>query len=476
MKIYFETFGCSANQASAETMLGIVRSMGFELSGEKDADVYICNTCTVKYTTEQKILHKIRTFGELGRRVVVTGCMPEVQLDLILNANPEAYVLGINSILDLSNVLSQIRTDLSFISVSDFGSESVSDSDFNSVSNSVSDSHSLSALNSGSGSKNHFPSPVRIFSKKPDGFLNLPKVRYNSNIHICQISTGCNFGCSYCIVRLARGKLISFPPEEIISDIAAAVADGCLEIWLTSQDDSQYGMDFLKDSPYYGMRLSDLLLRIVQIPGNFKIRVGMMNPFSVLPILPQLIDAFSDPKIFKFLHLPIQSASENVLKTMNRNHKMSDVDLIIRTFSDRFPDLTLFTDIITGFCGETEDDFSKTVDWVKTYRPDKVNISKYSPRPGTKAYDLRNLDSRIMVERSKILSEITDRIKLEDKNKRIGRIENIFVSKYGKESGVLARTDDYKPVIVNNTNLKPGDTAKVKIVDATPGYFIGELV
>ncbi|WNY25410.1 tRNA (N(6)-L-threonylcarbamoyladenosine(37)-C(2))-methylthiotransferase [Methanolapillus millepedarum] len=465
MKIYFETFGCSANQASAETMLGIIRSMGFEISTEADAQVYVCNTCTVKYTTEQKILHKIRSFGDSGRYVVVSGCMPEVQLDLILNANPEAYVLGINSVADLKNVLLRIHADLLFRNGSNYSS--VSDSGF--VSGFVSRSVSDSALES-------FSSPIRIFSKSPDGFLNLPKVRYNSNIHICQISTGCNFGCSYCIVKLARGNLISFPPEEIVSDISAAVAEGCSEIWLTSQDDSQYGMDFKSDSPSFGIRLPELLSMIVQIPGNFKIRVGMMNPFSVLPILPRLVDAFSDPKIFKFLHLPIQSASENVLKTMNRRHKMVDVDFIIQTFQERFPDLTLFTDVIVGFCGESDDDFQKTVDWVKKYRPAKVNISKYSPRPGTKAFGLRNLDSRILTQRSKLLSEITDQIKLEDKNKRIGKIENVFVSKYGKESGVMARTDDYKPVVINQTDLKPGDMATVRIVDATPGYFIGELV
>ncbi|WP_338099327.1 tRNA (N(6)-L-threonylcarbamoyladenosine(37)-C(2))-methylthiotransferase [Methanolapillus africanus] len=470
MKIYFETFGCSANQASAETMLGIIRSMGFETSSEADADVYVCNTCTVKYTTEQKILHKIRSFGDSGRYVVVAGCMPEVQLDLILNANPEAYVLGINSVLDLKNVLGGIASNLE-------NSKLNLNSDFNSNSNSNFNSGSQPSSGSGeNGTVRVRAAPVRIFSKSPDGFLNLPKVRYNSNIHICQISTGCNFGCSYCIVKLARGNLISFPPEEIIADITAAVADGCSEIWLTSQDDSQYGMDFKSDSPYHGLRLPELLSMIVQIPGNFKIRVGMMNPFSVLPILPRLVDVFSDSKIFKFLHLPIQSASENVLKTMNRRHKMDDVDLIIQTFQERFPDLTLFTDIIVGFCGETDDDFQQTVDWIKKYRPAKVNISKYSPRPGTKAFSLRNLDSRILTERSKILSEITDEIKLEDKNKRVGKVENIFVSKYGKESGVMARTDDYKPVIVNNTDLKPGDTAKVRIIDATPGYFIGELV
>ena len=448
IKIYFETFGCSANQASAETMLGIIRSMGFHLASEADADVYICNSCTVKYTTEQKILHKIRTFGEQGKEVIVCGCMPEVQLDLILNANPEAHILGVRSVIDLRFLLEKLN-------------------------------EKAEHKNSGIGRSVHENKayvPVRFSSKTPEGFLNLSKVRYHENIHICQISTGCLFGCSYCIVRLARGDLISFSPDDIVSDIKAAVSEGCSEIWLTSQDDSQYGMDFSKESPYSGVRLPSLLKQITAIPGNFKIRVGMMNPFSILPILPELVDAFDHPKIYKFLHLPIQSASENVLKTMNRHYTMADVDMIISEFRHKFPDLTLFTDIIVGFSTETDEDFDLTVRWVQKYKPDKVNISKYSPRPGTKAFSLRKLDSRILTVRSKKLTEITNDLKLETKNQRLGNVEDVFISKYGKESGVLARTADYKPVVLNESGLKPGEYAEIKIIEATPGYFIGKLI
>ncbi len=442
MKIFFETFGCSANQASAETMRGIIRNMGFEFTSENEADVYVCNSCTVKYTTEQKILHKIRTFGERGKDVIVCGCMPEVQLDLILNANPESCIVGVRSVNGLKDILEKIENK---------GNASLIE-------------------------ENHTYVPVRLSSQVPEGFLNLPKIRYHDNIHICQISTGCRFGCSYCIVRLARGDLVSFPPEEIIADVKAAVAEGCSEIWLTSQDDSQYGMDFSDDSPYSRLRLPDLLKRIAEIPGEFKIRVGMMNPFSIKPILSELVEAFDHPKIYKFLHIPIQSASEDILKTMNRHYSMADVDTIIAAFKERFPDLTLFTDIIVGFCGETDSDFEKTVEWVQKYKPDKINISKYSPRPGTKAFTLRNLDSRILTARSRDLTEVTDRLKLETKNQRIGKTEEVFISKYGKESGVLARTADYKPVVLTEKGLKPGMSARVQIVEATPGYFIGRLI
>ena len=128
---------------------------------------------------------------------------------------------------------------------------------------------------------------------------------------------------------------------------------------------------------------------ISEIPGDFKVRVGMMNPFSVLPILDDLVEAFDSDKIFKLLHLPIQSASHSVLKKMNRLHKMDSVDTIITKFRSRFEDISLFTDIIVGFCDETEDDFRETVEWVEKYRPEKVNISRYSPSPAHESFFLQ---------------------------------------------------------------------------------------
>jgi MiaB-like tRNA modifying enzyme len=307
MKIYLESFGCSASQASAEIMKASVQKLGHELlsSGSAEqAEIYICNSCTVKYTTEQKILYKIRSMGEKGVQVIVSGCMPEVQLEDILHANPEAHILGVNAISRLSDLLSLIEQ------------------------------RKKAGLSEGGH--------LEMRTSEPFGFLNVPRDRSNPNIHICQISQGCNFACSYCIVKHARGKLHSFPPEEIIEDIRSAVAEGCREIWLTSQDDSQYGMDT-------GVKLPELLHMISEIPGDFKVRVGMMNPFSVLPILDDLVDTFDSDKIFKLLHLPIQSASHSVLKKMNRLHKMDAVDEIITKFRTRFEDLSLFSGYLSKF-------------------------------------------------------------------------------------------------------------------------------
>ncbi|MGB9940713.1 tRNA (N(6)-L-threonylcarbamoyladenosine(37)-C(2))-methylthiotransferase [Methanosarcina sp.] len=432
MKVYLESFGCSASQASAEIMKASIERLGHKLLDPETADqaeIYICNSCTVKYTTEQKILYKIRRMGERGVQVIVSGCMPEVQLEDILHANPEAHILGVNAVSRLGELLSSIEPK----------------------------------------KKKGLPGTrLELRTSEPLGFLNVPRERSNPNIHICQISQGCNFACSYCIVRHARGKLRSFPPDEIVEDIRAAVAEGCREIWLTSQDDSQYGMDT-------GVKLPELLRMISEIPGDFKVRVGMMNPFSVLPILDDLVDAFDSDKIFKLLHLPIQSASHPVLKKMNRLHKMDSVDIIIKKFRARFEDFSLFTDIIVGFCDETDEDFKETVEWIQKYRPEKVNISRYSPRPHTKAFSFRNLDSRISVQRSHSLHRVCEQIKLESKQAMIGWKGRAFVSKYTEIGDVLTRTDSYRPVVISGSNLKPGQYTNVEIVAAKPGYFLGKL-
>ncbi|SES64514.1 MiaB-like tRNA modifying enzyme [Methanococcoides vulcani] len=429
MKVHVLTYGCSANQASSEIMIASVRDLGHELVDEKDADVVVINTCTVKYATEQKILFKIENLGHKGVDVVVTGCMPQVQLEAILEKNPDAHILGVNSIAKVGKVLNVIED----------------------------------SRNGGSRER------VQLLGTEPEGFLKTAHSRFNPNIHICQISQGCNYSCAYCIVTIARGKLRSFDADSIVEDVRMAVSEGCREIWLTSQDNGQYGTD--RD-----VLLPELLRRIVAIPGDFKVRVGMMNPFSVTPILDDLIEIFKSDKIYKILHLPIQSASDAVLKRMNRFHTIEETNNILARFKEVFPELTIFTDIIVGFPGETDDDFDRTLEWVKDIRPDKVNISRYTPRPLTKALEYRNIDSRIVVNRSNKLHHLCDDIKLGSKKKMVGWKGEVFVSMDAKVKGVMARTASYKPVVIPEGSIQPGSSCNVEIYDTTSGYFLARLI
>lgn len=431
MKVHVATYGCSANQSSSEIMMAAIRNMGHELVEEADAEVVVCNTCTVKAATEQKILHQIHKLGQQGVEVVVAGCMPQVQLDTILQRNPDAHILGVNSIGHIGDML-----------------------------------HTIGQMRTGDMPDDR----LQTMDDLPTGFLNMARQRFNPNIHICQISQGCNYHCAYCIVTIARGKLRSFDADSIVADIRSAVEEGCGEIWLTSQDNAQYGTDG-------DVRLPELLEKIVSIPGDYKVRVGMMNPFSVRPILDNLLDVFESDKIYKIVHLPIQSASDTVLDRMDRYHSISEVNHIIDRFRQRYHDLTLFTDVIVAFPGETDEDFKQTLKWVEQYQPDKVNISRYTPRPLTKAREYRNIDSRIVGQRSGELHRLCDAIKLENKKTMIGWKGRVFVSKNASVRGVMARTDSYRPVVIpQSEGLCPGQHCMVEITDTTPGYFLGKVI
>jgi len=190
---------------------------------------------------------------------------------------------------------------------------------------------------------------VEKIGKRNEIKLNCPELRKNPIIQIVQISEGCNGICSYCIVKLAKGKLFSYPEKEIVKQIELGIKHGCKEIWLTSQDTAAYGQDIKAD-------LVSLLRKIVLIKGDFKVRVGMMDPNNLVLILGDLIKVMKSDKIFKFLHIPVQSGNDEILKKMKRPYTINDLKKIIKKLRKEIPEITISTDIICGFPSETEEE------------------------------------------------------------------------------------------------------------------------
>lgn len=271
--------------------------------------------------------------------VIVFGCLANIQYEKVKKVNPKAIIIQNDSIDELIFILRYLKKFIYF---------------YDSFTAKI-----AFMLNLRSSKKNN---NILTYSNL---YLNSKKNRINKNIHICQISKGCSLNCSYCIVRKAKGNLFSFNPDDIIEDIKYAINSGCNEIWITSQDNAQYGLDFKENTKYYNYKLTDLLDSIIKLDGNFKIRIGMVNPLSVFPILENLINIYEkSDKIYKVLHLPIQSASNNVLKNMNRKHDIKLANEIINKFRSKIPSLSLITDLIVGFCYETDNDFKITTDWI----------------------------------------------------------------------------------------------------------------
>jgi len=271
---YLETYGCSANQNNSEIISGILTTAGLSrVSKPELADISIINTCIVKAKTEEKIKHRIKELAENKKekyKIIVAGCMPEIPELRKQLQQKNIYFLGTRNLKKISSLVRSIF-------------------------------------------ENKYNEDKFLIGNEIK--LNLPKIPENKIIGITQISEGCLGDCNYCIVKLAKGRLTSYPQDMIIESIKKDLQQGCKEIWLTSQDNANYGLEKGK------RELPELLNKILKLKGNFKIRLGMMDPNNVLPILEELIELYKHEKMFKFLHLPLQSGSNKILKEMNRQYQ-----------------------------------------------------------------------------------------------------------------------------------------------------------
>ncbi len=289
-------------------------------------------------------------------------------------------------------------------------------------------------------------------------------LRYD--VGIVQLGTGCPGSCTYCITRLARGPLKSYSGNGILEEIRAAVRSGAAEVRLTAQDCSAWGQDT-------GESLPALLNRIGEIPGTFRIRLGMMNPATVLPILDHLTESFANRNLFRFAHIPAQSGSDRILRKMGRRYTADDMIGIARAFRKRNPDITIATDIIVGFPGEEEEDVQATLDLLGRMLPAKINITRYSPRPGTPAAALKAPVDRVKKDRSRLIQRHATEIYRQLNRPLIGSYHPVLVTERIKPGTVLARTDTYTGIVLNH-DFPVGSELTARITEDRTFFFFGE--
>jgi threonylcarbamoyladenosine tRNA methylthiotransferase CDKAL1 len=315
----------------------------------------------------------------------------------------------------------------------------------------------------------------RVLEVASPGFISPGEVRSEylrvntispAHLGLVQIASGCQGRCSYCITRNARGPLVSFPREEVLERTTSLVRAGACEIRVTAQDVSAWGHD-------RGTDLPALLEDLCRIPGDFSIRLGMMNPATLLPLLPRLIPLFREEKVFKFLHVPVQSGSDAVLGRMGRGYRVSDLERIVAEFRKECPSLFLMTDLIPGFPGETEEDVKNTVDLLYRIKPNKVNITRYSWRPGTAISRRDDMPDRIKKDRSRLLLKHATRIYHQMNEQWIGKTVPLVVTERIREGSVSARTPQYHNVILQE-DLAPGFRCHAVITGERTYYFAGQ--
>ncbi len=425
VKVYGEVYGCSANKADHEMMLGLLKKSGMEIVDSMDeSDINIITTCAVKTPTVNRMIFRSRELTKENKPLIVAGCLSKIdkERNLVREINPKASFVGPDSITKIVDVAHATLNGESVLSLE------------------------------------------RVFEEK----IGLPRIRANPIVDIIEISGGCLSKCSFCATKIARGDLYSYRPHSIREQINQSLKEGVKEIWLTSQDSSAYGKDI-------GTNLPSLLESVSGIEGNFLVRVGMMNPLHFKKVeIKDLISAYKNDKIFKFLHLCVQSGSNKVLKMMRRGYAVEDFVSYVERFREEIPELTLMTDVIVGHPGEEEDDFEQTVELVKAVGPDLVNLSKFGARPGTAAAKMGLVPTNVVSVRSRKLWKTIRKTCLE-RNKFWKGWEGKVLIDEMNDGFVTGRNYAYKPIVIKNTDLKLGEEAFVKVRGVSNTFLRGEL-
>ena len=418
-KIWVEAYGCSASFADSEMISGLIVNGGHTLAQDPaESDLNLIVTCSVKDATASKMIHRIKQ--SQSKPLVVAGCLPKAERQTVEKFAQNASMMGPNSI---GKTLQVIETTLG-------------------------------------GSK------IVVLEDTDLSKVGIPKIRLNPIVGIIEIANGCMSECTFCQTKLAKGDLNSYRIGDIVRQVKRELTDGCKEIWLSSTDNGCYGLDIGED-------LSSLIDQVVQIPEDFRIRIGMMNPMFMPRIRDNLLKSFENDKVFRFLHVPVQSGSNEVLNNMKRGHTVETFKNVVRKFRTKFDSFTISTDIIVGYPTETYENFEETIELLEETRPDIVNLSRYSQRPGTVAADMAQVDTAEIKRRSKQVTELINGISLENNKKWIGWEGEVLFDE-SLDGQIKGRNFAYKPIFVNEIT-EIGQTRPVRVVDATNHSLIGEI-
>ncbi len=394
MRVFVDAYGCSQNQGEAHALSRAIHDAGHSLvAGPEAADAGVLVTCGVIGSTEARMVRRWQELSRRVPRVVVTGCLVPLRTGLFVGPGLErTRFLPIRSQSELPTI-----------------------------------------LDGWSGSSDRNPAaPTEPLPATPG-----PAV---AEVVLAQ---GCTSHCTYCYSRLARGRLESRSKDRIVEEVRGFVAAGAAEVRLTSLDTSCWGSDGAGPE-----RLPELLDALAGVPGTFRLRVGMMSPQSLGPIAERLWPAMAEGPVYRFLHLPMQSGSDRVLHAMRRGYDAAAVRSRVAEARRAMPDLMLSTDVIVGFPGETEAEFSETLELVDELSPEVVNVTRFSPRPMTPAALLPPLPTGTVKRRSRAVSARRMAVARARLERWIGREEPAGIVEAGSSGESVARLDNYLPVVL----------------------------
>ncbi|MGQ9624827.1 MAG: tRNA (N(6)-L-threonylcarbamoyladenosine(37)-C(2))-methylthiotransferase [Candidatus Bathycorpusculaceae bacterium] len=428
MRVFVQSFGCSTNLADGEVLAGCLAEAGYKIvESVSSADLVIYNTCAVKGPTENRVIELLKRVPA-DKKLVVAGCLPLINYERLRRETCFDGVVGPAAGKRIVEVVRRVFEGERVVALRD------------------------------------------AIKAKPS--LDLPRLQLNPVVSIIPINYGCLGSCTYCCVVFARGHLRSYSIEEISRMVRRDLEKDVKEFWVTSQDTACYGRDI-------GVNLAELLNALCSIKGDFRVRVGMMTPNIVTNILNDLVQAFKSEKIFKFLHLPLQSGNNQILKRMRRFYTADDFKNILSVFRKAFPEITIATDVICGFPGEDQKAFEETLQLIEEIKPDIVNVSKFFARPGTSAAKMKEefVPLREIKRRSLAASNLARTIALERNKRWVGWSGEILIDEIGKvRDSWIGRNFAYKPIVVKCADNLLGRTLNVRVLKVFSTHLEGEII
>ena len=440
MKIFFVSLGCDKNLVDSEMMIGILADRGHSIiDDEKEADVVVVNTCCFILDAKQESIDTILQMAELKKTgklqvLLVTGCLGERYREEIQSEIPQVdAILGTNSFDKIADAIDEVMA--------------------------------------GKG-QNYF---TDIQAVPVHGHKRM--VTTGGHYAYLKIAEGCDKHCTYCIIPKIRGNFRSVPMEVLLNEASKLAEDGVKELILVAQETTVYGKDL------YGKKcLPELLKKLADIDGIQFIRILYCYPEEITPELIQVMK--EEPKICNYLDMPIQHASDDVLKRMGRRTNCEELRSIVTTLRKEIPDICLRTTLITGFPGETQKDFAVLKDFVKEMRFDRLGVFPYSPEEGTAAAKMKQqISSFIKNMRRNQIMKLQQGIAFERAAGMIGKEVDVLIEGKLPEDGVfVGRTYKDAPnvdgmIFINSDReLVTGDVIKAKVTDSREYDLIGEEV
>ena len=435
-KIALVSYGCAKNLVDSELMLGLLTEKGYEVTlDEDDADVVIVNTCSFIHDAEKESVQSILQLVEKGRKVIVTGCLPQKHKEELKEAIPEVCAMvGTTDFKEIAEIVEKVLDDQNDKYISKISEK-----------------------------------PEYIYPET----IHRQQITVGASSYI-KIADGCNYHCGYCIIPQLRGKYHSRTIENIILEAKELVAKGVTEIDLIAQDTTSYGIDL-----YGKPSLPELLKELNKIDGLGWIRIMYAYPTQMND---ELLDAIASlDKVAKYVDIPLQHFSKNILEAMRR--PVSDYDELVKEIREKIPNVSIRTAFIVGYPGETAEDFNELYEFVKRSRFDRMGVFEYSREKNTTSYDMQNqVPKNVKEQRYKALMELQQQISYEINQTYIGKTIKCIVEGFTDDGLIIMRSEHDAPEIdgfvyaQSEMQVVPGDFENVLIDKADEYDLFGKIV